>query len=244
MLQIFHFQLRASFAPAEINFPAYSREEISKIITSRLQEFNNDTDQPIIKPAAITFLAAKISTLSGDVRKALDVCRRAIELSELEARKQTILKPVEPGASRAGSGPIKPIDVPQILKIVNEVYCSSVTASMGQKNSDLPLHQKLLMASLLLVSNHGRKSKEVTMCKLHETYSKVCKKRNMTSASLSEAVTMISLLESRGFISIKTAKQTKDSKLSLRIDEDEIEAAMQDKTLLSGILHDVDCISQ
>jgi Cdc6-like AAA superfamily ATPase len=45
-------QLRASFAPAEINFPAYSRDEISKIITTR-------------------------------VRKALDVCRRAIELSEL-----------------------------------------------------------------------------------------------------------------------------------------------------------------
>ena len=78
-----YLQLRASFAPAEINFPAYSRDEISKIITTRLQEFNNDTDQPIIRPAAITFLAAKISTLSGDVRKALDVCRRAIELSEL-----------------------------------------------------------------------------------------------------------------------------------------------------------------
>jgi cell division control protein 6 len=82
------------------------------------------------------------------------------------------------------------------------------------------------------------------MGKLHETYSKVCKKRNMTSASLSETVTMASLLESRGFVSLKPAKQTKDSKLSLRIDEDEVEAAMQDKTLLSGILHDVDCISQ
>jgi hypothetical protein len=58
---------------------------------------------------------------------------------------------VDPGSSRSGA-PIKPIDVPQILKIVNEVYCSSVTSSMGQKNSDLPLHQKLLMASLLLVS--------------------------------------------------------------------------------------------
>jgi len=90
---------------------------------------------------------------------------------------------------------------------------------------------------------HGRKQKEVTMSRLHETYSKVCKKRNMTSAGLSETVTMASLLESRGFLSIKSAKQTKDSKISLRIDEDEVEAAMKDKTLLSGILHDVDCIS-
>ena len=188
-------------------------------------------------------MAAKISTLSGDVRKALDVCRRAIELSELEARKQTILKPIGAGTNHSNMV-VKPIDVPQILKIVNEVYCSSVSTSMGQKNSDLPLHQKLLMASLLLMTSHGKKQKEVTVVRLCETYTKVCKKRNMTSASLSETVTMASLLESRGFLSIKSAKQVKDSKLSLRIDEDEIEAAMQDKTLLSGILHDVDCIAK
>jgi cell division control protein 6 len=110
---LFRFQLRASFSPAEINFPAYSRDEISKILMSRLQEFNGDSEHPIIRPAAVTFLAAKISTLSGDVRKALDVCRRAIELSELEARKQTLLKPVGPGSNGAG-GPLKPIDVPQV----------------------------------------------------------------------------------------------------------------------------------
>ena len=242
--------MRASITPAEINFPAYSRDEISKIISTRLQEFNDDKDLPIIRPAAITFLAAKISTLSGDVRKALDVCRRAIELAELEARKQTLLKPLESSPANGSHLPsranlaVKPIDVPQILKIVNEVYCSSVTSSMGQKNSDLPLHQKLLIASLLLMCNHGKKSKEVTMGKLHETYTKVCKKRSMTSASLSEAVSMASFLESRGFLSLRSAKEPKDAKLSLRIDDDEVEAAMQDKTLLSGILHDVDCIAK
>jgi cell division control protein 6 len=212
-----------------------------------LHEFNSDKESPIIKPAAITFLAAKISTLSGDVRKALGVCRRAIELAELEARKQTLLKPLSntasPNIGRANLS-IKPIDVPQILKIVNEVYCSSVTSSMGQNNSDLPLHQKLIIASLLLMTNHGKKSKEVTMGKLHETYTKVCKKRGMTSASLSEAVSMAQSLESRGFLSLRSAKESKDGKLSLRIDDDEIEAAMQDKTLLSGILHDIDCISK
>jgi cell division control protein 6 len=94
------------------------------------------------------------------------------------------------------------------------------------------------------MTNHGKKTKEVTMSKLHETYAKVCKKRSMTAASLSEAVSMASLLESRGFLSLRSSKEPKDAKLSLRIDDDEIEAAMQDKTLLSGILHDVDCIAK
>lgn len=138
----------------------------------------------------------------------------------------------------------KPIDIPQIMKIVNEVYCSSVTNSMSQKDSDLPLHQKLLIASLLLMHNYVKTQKEVTVGKLHETYSKICKKRGMTAASLSEVVSMTSLLESRGFVSLKTAKEAKNAKVTLRIDEEEVESAIRDKTLLCGILDDKECVSK
>ena len=67
---------------------------------------------------------------------------------------------------------------------------------------------------------------------------------------LSEAGSLCGLLESRGILSMKLgpmskwASSTKDKKLSLRIDEGEIEAALKDKTLLSGILKDVDCVTK
>jgi hypothetical protein len=35
-------------------------------------------DSGVIHPRAIAFLAGKISSLSGDIRKALDVCRSVI----------------------------------------------------------------------------------------------------------------------------------------------------------------------
>ena len=116
------------------------------------------SSEEVIKPAAISFLSAKISALSGDVRKALDVCRRAIELAETESRKQTLLsKPVaqSPGLNSTPTrSNFKPIDIPQIMKILNEVYCTSAaTASLKQANSDLPLQQKILIASLLLMTN-------------------------------------------------------------------------------------------
>ena len=47
----------------------------------------------LIRPAAIQLLAGKVAAIAGDVRKALDVCRRAVELCETQARKQTVLKP-------------------------------------------------------------------------------------------------------------------------------------------------------
>lgn len=240
-------KLREAFCPAELTFPAYTKSEIVSILKGRLSTFIENQEKPLFQPRALEFLAGKISALSGDIRKALDVCRRAIELAEVQARKQTILKPLEPG--QVTSNGMRPIDVPQILRIVNEIYCSSVTAAIRSGASDdLPMQQKLLIASMLLMSNHRPNRSEITLGKLHETYARVCKKRGMTSVDLSEAGSMCGLLESRGILSIKHggpwASAAKDKKLSLRIDEGEVEAALKDKTLLSGILNDIECVAK
>ena len=80
------------------------------------------------------------------------------------------------------------------------------------------------------------------MGKLYETYTKLCKKRSMSAVSLSEVASLCTMLEARGFFAARSAPNTKDIRLSLRIDEDEVEAALKDKALLAGILKDVDCI--
>ena len=171
-------------------------------------------------------------------------------MAEAESRKQTLLsKPILQSPGISGSrGNFKPIDIPQVMKIINEVYCSSAaTASLKETNSDLPLQQKIMIASLLLMTNYGKRPiKEVTAAKLHETYTKLCKKRSMSAVNLTEVLSLCSLLEARGFFSIRKVFGKKlsnsDIKISLRIDEDEVQAALKDKTLLSGILKDTDCI--
>lgn len=232
--------MREAVAPGELTFPAYSREEIIKIISNRLEGVPGGSE--VIKPGAVRFLAAKISALSGDVRKALDVCRRALELSEVETKKQALLK-----QASTPQAAFKPIDIPQILKIVNEVYCGSTTSSLKQNNSDLPVQQKIIVASLLLMTSYGaRPVKEVTLGKLSDTYTRVCKKRGMAAVSMAEVASLCTMLEARGFFSARKAanQSTKDTRLSLRIDEDEVEAALKDKALLSGIIRDVDCIAK
>lgn len=241
--------LSAAISPTQLSFPAYTREEINCIITSRLKEAaakgssNENNSEPIIKPLAVKFLAGKISSLSGDIRKALDVCRRAIELAEIEYRKQSILAPL---TDDGGSTTVKQIDLPQILRIFNEVYSSRVTASLKSgSGSDLPSQQKILLATLLLMTNYAsKKCKEVSLGKLHETYSRICKKRILVSLDLSEAASLCSLLEARGLFSVKKSKNARDMKICLRIDEAEVEAALQDKTLLSNIVSDVSCIAK
>jgi cell division control protein 6 len=46
----------------------------------------------VVEPSAIQFCARKISAVAGDMRKALDVCRRAIEMVEHEVKSQQVLK--------------------------------------------------------------------------------------------------------------------------------------------------------
>ena len=82
------------------------------------------------------------------------------------------------------------------------------------------------------------------MGKLHETYSRICKKRSLGSLDLAEAGSMASALEARGIFSVRKAKNVRDGKICLRIDESEVEAALQDKTLLSDIVNDASCITK
>ena len=45
--------------------------------------------------SAVQFCARKIAAVSGDMRKALDICRRAVEVVETEAKRQQVLKPID-----------------------------------------------------------------------------------------------------------------------------------------------------
>ena len=48
--------------------------------------------QSVVEGSAVQFCARKVSAIAGDARKALDICRRAVELVECEARSVAVLK--------------------------------------------------------------------------------------------------------------------------------------------------------
>jgi hypothetical protein len=56
---------------------------------------------------------------------------------------------------------------------------------------------------------------------------------------------MVQLLESRGMVAYSSAKggAPRYAKVTLRLDEKEVELALQDKTLLASIVEDVSCLA-
>ena len=70
---------------------------------------------------------------------------------------------------------------------------------------------------------------------------KVCKKRHIKSEDFIVLKSLCDLLESHGILE-RNKRGGRDSRINLRIDEGEVEAALKDKAFLEGILKDTDCI--
>ncbi|XP_076460224.1 uncharacterized protein LOC143293219 [Babylonia areolata] len=225
-------QAKPRCRPKLLHFAPYTRNQITAIIQDRLVQ----TGDTIVENSAIQFCARKVAAVAGDMRKALDVCRRAVELAESESRSQTVLKVSDCNSpSKQQNGPaVKKIGVMHISKVMGEVYGSSVQA---QQSEGVPLQQKLMVCTLLLVVKTG-KFKEVPLGKLHEMYCKVCRRQQMTPVDQSEFHSVCVLLEARGVVGIKKAKETRLMKLTLRQDEKELEQTLKDKVLVSAILAD------
>lgn len=77
--------------PHLLAFVPYTAPQIASVITTKLRSLlpPNATDPnhtPFLHPAAIQFVARKVATQTGDLRKAFDMVRRAIDLIETETR--------------------------------------------------------------------------------------------------------------------------------------------------------------
>ncbi|XP_011523843.1 cell division control protein 6 homolog isoform X1 [Homo sapiens] len=265
-------QAREKCKPQLLNFPPYTRNQIVTILQDRLNQVSRDQ---VLDNAAVQFCARKVSAVSGDVRKALDVCRkedlflsgelwistvlmsetlsvhylqrekqmrccwhslwRAIEIVESDVKSQTILKPLS--ECKSPSEPLIPkrVGLIHISQVISEVDGNRMTLSQEGAQDSFPLQQKILVCSLMLLIRQ-LKIKEVTLGKLYEAYSKVCRKQQVAAVDQSECLSLSGLLEARGILGLKRNKETRLTKVFFKIEEKEIEHALKDKALIGNIL--------
>nr|XP_039268452.1 cell division control protein 6 homolog [Styela clava] len=232
-------QSRSKCKPTLINFQPYSKDQIVAILEGRIkQTMAENCNERVIDAMAVQFCARKVSAVAGDARKALDVCRRAVEVVETSVKSQHVLSPS--GKENCVNPVTKKVGLQQIAGVLSGVYESSIahkakTNDEENEEEAFPLQQKLAICTLILLSRHI-KCKEVTMGKLHEAYTKICKKRQVTAVAQSEFTSILQLIETRGILSIKQNKQARMTKISLSLQEKDVEYALQDKTLLTTIL--------
>ncbi|KAK8048603.1 cell division control protein 6 [Apiospora phragmitis] len=75
--------------PELLPFLPYTALQIKTIITARLKSLVPEgAPLPFIHPAAIELCSRKVSSQTGDLRKAFEICRRALDLVEMETKQK------------------------------------------------------------------------------------------------------------------------------------------------------------
>jgi origin recognition complex subunit 1 len=125
-----------------ITFPGYTHDQLMKIIQSRLTGVPGN----IVESDAIQFASRKVAAVSGDARRALDICRRAVELAESDILDSTApgtpSKAGKDGKVQKGSGKVT---IATVKRAINE----ATTSPLQQYLRGLPLAAKVLLAALL-----------------------------------------------------------------------------------------------
>jgi len=143
-----------------ITFPGYTHDQLMKIIQSRLEGVPGN----IVDPDAVQFASRKVAAVSGDARRALDICRRAVEIVEYTAGKGGSAS--VPGTpSRRSRGITTTCTSPTRTKnlgsqaaavqghvtiaVIKQAIDEATSSPLQQYLRNLPLTAKLLLAAVL-----------------------------------------------------------------------------------------------
>ncbi|KAI9511943.1 P-loop containing nucleoside triphosphate hydrolase protein [Russula earlei] len=118
-------RVRSRLGMIRINFQPYTTPQLERIVHARLGE---STD--VLSRDAVKFAAMKVSSISGDARRILDICRRTVEL-------------VQPYRRVARTDDVK--------DVIRDLQNSPTTGFLRS----LSLHERMLLAALLRCMRRG-----------------------------------------------------------------------------------------
>jgi origin recognition complex subunit 1 len=220
-----------------------------KIIQSRLEGVPGN----VVDPDAIQFASRKVAAVSGDARRALDICRRAVELAENDCQGDPATPSKRnPGADAENAARGGRVTIATIKKAINEATSNPIQ----QHLRGLPLMSKLLMAALLLRTRRTglaettfgdtldelqRASAHVPssnpgMTQILSNVSKTPQGNGARHTGRPHHVHAAALeLVAAGLINLEAQRAERSSKLRLAIADDEVKMALRDDADLKAL---------
>jgi len=233
-----------------ITFPGYTHDQLMQIIQSRLEGVPGD----IVDSDAIQFASRKVAAVSGDARRALDICRRAVEIAENGDGNQDFSATPSKRQKERTSGFSGTSNVMGrvVIGTIKQAIAEATSSPLQQCLKTLPLASKVFLAALLakirrsgvLESNIGDVLEEAKRLSHLASDAVICDcllndfglaKRKAPGTGISTVVSRLygmgagaSELMEAGIISFESRKGERTGKLRLNIGEDEVKLAFKD----------------
>jgi len=210
-----------------LSFNPYTTENIIEIISTRLQSLDPDsTTLPLMDPKAIELCARKVSAASGDLRMALDMCRKAIELVETQhlqslekaakrpLHENTLQTPSPSPAKRrrmtalSGLSVLDASSAPRVtpMHIMNVAKTLGSIQSFQSRLKALPVHHKAILCTLVVLKSSTSMPTLGDAC---DKYTRLCRREMLDPLPRGEFLDACKQLDSSDIIAIEKSKGKK-----------------------------------
>ncbi|KAI9241071.1 MAG: P-loop containing nucleoside triphosphate hydrolase protein [Podila humilis] len=196
-----------------INFQPYTYQQLVKIVESRLEGVK------AFRREAIEFAARKVGAVSGDARRALDICRRAVEIVEGNALKNGDQADPEQVTIRTVDQAIKEMFASPNVRLIQ-------TASLHQKLFLVALTSKLRRLGLAEVEFSEVAHAHLQMCRLH----------HIEPPLLSDLSAICASLGSSRCLLVESGKQDIHQRVRLSVSEEDVIMALKSDPLFRRLL--------
>ncbi|KAF9112976.1 Origin recognition complex, subunit 1 [Mortierella sp. AM989] len=212
-----------------INFQPYTYQQLVKIVESRLEGIK------AFKREAIEFAARKVGAVSGDARRALDICRRAVEIVESNIQKAEVQRrkaaEKDPFADLGPAPEVEQVTIRTVDQAIKEMFASPnvrliQTASLHQKLFLVALTSKLRRLGLAEVEFSEIAHAHLQMCRLH----------NIEPPMLSDLSAICASLGSSRCLLVESGKQDIHQRVRLSVSEEDVIMALKPDPLFRRLL--------
>lgn len=201
-----------------INFQPYTHQQLRRIVQSRLEGIK------AFEADAVELASRKVGAVSGDARRALDICRRAVEIVEL-GQKQN---------SADGEDGMTLVSTRAINQAIREMFSSSSVMFVRSAS----LHQKLFLAVLVAVLKKTGTG-EATFGQVTRLHLQHCQLSGIRPLTNEDLISVCASLGMSRAILVEQNGKLIDSSQRLRlsaVSEQDINVALRDDKFFSNLL--------
>ncbi|KAK0177279.1 hypothetical protein PV328_001348 [Microctonus aethiopoides] len=183
-----------------LTFQPYNHKQLQEIVFARL----NESDA--FKSDAIQLVARKVAAVSGDARRALDICRRATEIAEDDQSKIVSMEHVHQAL----------MEMIANTKVRAIIHCSE-------------MEKVFLQAVCGDIKRTG--VEETIFIDVYKQFDALCSFEGIKTPSITESLDICSRLSAKRLILSNDAKRDIQQKIFLNVSSDDIHFALNNKDI-------------
>ncbi|XP_054720805.1 origin recognition complex subunit 1-like [Uloborus diversus] len=184
-------------------FQPYNFRQLQEIIMTRIQELK------VFDPDAVQLVARKVAAVSGDARRALDICRFATEVTKVKVSKS----PKKGQKSLVG---MQDVDI-----ALQQMFSSPLISAIKSSSVMAKIFFRCILSEF---SRTG--SEETTLLKVYQQMTATCRFEGLTAPTSSEVSSICGQLAASHLILVDNFRNDLHLKIRLNVSSDDVNYAL------------------